>query len=202
MNTEEFGKGLSRTIKQLQDEAAAANVALPPDYGFSFTAERNRLTFAPGSLDPLAVQLGEVKTISEILLAAQINTLDGVQRVRVSDDDTAGPQSDYIDEIPQTNNLAVLTPYQITFRAFSPEIAQVLAGFENSRHGFIVKGINVQRADGSTEATGGASLPNNPIDAPPPVAPAPGTGGLQTVLKEQLLRVTIEVEIVKLSQGN
>ena len=34
-----------------------------------------------------------------------------------------------------------------------------------------------------------------PDQQPPPVA---GKGGLQTVLKEQLLRITMEVEIVKL----
>ena len=188
LRPKEFGDALSQTIAQLQHDAASANVTLPPDYGFSFNAERNQLTYATGNLDPFAVQLGEVKTISEILFAARVNWLDSVQRTRVSDDDTAG-QSDYIDETSQTNNLAVLTPYQITFRAFSPEIAEVLAGFENSPHGFIVKGINVQRADATAAA---------------PAAPATpaGRGGLQTVLAEKLLRVTLEVEVVKLSSRN
>ncbi len=68
---------------------------LPPNYGFSFEAQRSIVKFAPGSLPPLAVQLGEVKTISEILFASRVNSLDGIQRARVSDDDTAGPQSDY-----------------------------------------------------------------------------------------------------------
>lgn len=198
LRSEEFGKALSRTIAELQHDAAVANVTLPPDFGFSFTAERNRLTFAPGSLDPLAVQLGEVKAIAEIFFAARVNSLDGVQRAGVSDDDTTGPQSDYISEISQTNNLAVLTPYQITFRSFSPEIAGVLAGFENSPHGFIVKGINVQPADATTDA-GGAPLAQAEMLAS--AMPA-GRGGLQTVLAEQLLRVTIEVEIVKLLPRN
>jgi hypothetical protein len=200
MKTEEFAQGLSRTLKQLQDDASSANVTLPPDYGFSFTAERNRVTFAPGSLEPLSVQLGEVKTISEILFAAGINSLDGVQRVHVSDDDATGPQGDYIVDNSQTNDLAVLTPYQVTFRAFSPEIAQVLAGFENSRHGFIVKSIAVQRADAV-----GADASGAPSSAPPPeTAPAMPAGrvGLQTVLKEQLLRITLQVEIVKLLSKN
>jgi hypothetical protein len=193
MRTEEFARALSLTIDQLQRDAAGANVTLPPDYGFSFTAERNRVTFAPGSLEPLATQLGEVKTLAEIIFAAQVNSLDRVARFRVSDDDASGPQSDYIDDSPQKNELGVLTPYQITFRAFSPEIAQVLAGFENSPHGFIVKGINVQRADATADASAAA---------PPPPAMTAGRGGLQTVLKEQLLRVTIEIEIVKLSPRN
>jgi hypothetical protein len=199
MKTEEFAQGLSRTIDELQHDAVNANVALPPDYGFSFTAERNKVTFAPGALNPLSVQLGEVKAVSEILFAARVNSVDGVQRARVSDDDASGPQSDYIDENSQTNNLAVLTPYQITFRAFSPEIAQVLSGFENSPHGFIVKGVNVQRAEGTADASAAAAPAVSGI--PPATMPA-GRGGLQTVLNEQLLRVTIEVEIVKLLPRN
>ena len=146
VTSEAFANALRRTIDQLQQEAAAANVTLPPDYGFSFTAERISVRFSPGSLRPLSEQLGEVKTISEILFAAHINSLDGVQRVRVSDDDAARQQSDYIDDTSQTNDLAVLTPYQITFRGFSSEIAQVLSSFAMSPHGFIVKGINVQPA--------------------------------------------------------
>ena len=73
-------------------EAADASVTLPPQYGFSFEAERTLVKFAPGSLDALAQQLGEVKKICEILYAARINSLDGVRRVRVSNDDASGPQ--------------------------------------------------------------------------------------------------------------
>ena len=143
-----------------------------------------------------------MKTISEILFAARVNSLDGIQRVRVSDDDANGPQADYFDDHSVTNNLAVLTPYQITFRSFSPEIAQVLAGFASSPHGFIVRSINVQPA-GAAAATAPerrrrcrtATAADNPA-SPPTVVP--GRGGLQTVLNEQLLRVTLVVEVVKL----
>ena len=107
--------------------------------------------FAPGSLHPLAVQLGEVKTISEILFAARVNSLDGIQRNRVSDDDTAGPQTDY-------NN-------------------------DGHMDVFVLRGA-VAQADASSLA------------GMPPAAGA-GRGGLPTVLNEQLLRITLEIEIVK-----
>ena len=144
-----FPRPAPRPLTQLQQEAAAANVALPPKslLGlFHSPAHVGRLTFAPGSLEPLSVQLGEVKTISEIFLGRGINALDGIQRVRVSPDDAGGPQTDNLAEQPLTNNLAVLVPYQITFRAFSPEIARVLEAFAASPHGFIVKTIGVQPA--------------------------------------------------------
>ena len=44
--------------------------------------------------------------------------------------------------------------------------------------------------------TAGLMPPPSSLAAPPPVAP--GRGGLQTVLNEQLLRVTLVVEVVKL----
>ena len=87
-----------------------------------------------------------------------------------------------------------MTPYQITFRSFSPEIGVVLAGFASSPHGFIVKGINVQLAGAGATVSRNTRLPALAPGAPP----APGRGGLQTILNEQLLRVTLVVEIVKL----
>ena len=203
VSSEAFAAALRRTIDQLQHAAEAASVTLPPKYNFSFEAQRSLVKFS-GSLGALAAQFGEVKTISEILFAARVNSLDGIQRVRVSDDDANGPQADYFDGHSVTNNLAVLTPYQITFRSFSPEIAQVLAGFASSPHGFIVKSINVQLAGAaaamSPETAGPMPYPPPSLAAPPAAPPpvAPGRGGLQTVLNEQLLRVTLVVEVVKL----
>jgi hypothetical protein len=152
--------------------------------------------FAPGSLGALAAQLGEVKAISEILFAAGVNQLDGIQRARVSDDDVAGPQTDYLADNSVTNEMAVLTPYTVTFRAFSPEIARTLAGFASSPGGFVVTSLNVQPAGAAMEAS-----PGTPPPVSMPVA-MPGKGGLQTVLQEQLLRATIQVEIVKLPPKN
>lgn len=197
LTSESFGSALHRTVAQLQNDAAAANVTLPPQYDFSFSAHMDRLTFAPGSLEPLSVQLGEVAAISEILFASGINTLEGIQRYRASPDDAGGPATDYLDEQPITIDLAVMTPYEVTFHGFSAEIARVLQAFATSPHGFIIKSISVQPAGASTAAGGAGAIDQTP----PPSAPAspPGKGGYQTVLDEQLLRVTLEVEVVKLA---
>jgi len=192
ISNESFADALHRTIDQLRREAPNANVGLPPQYSFTFEAQSQRVKFAPGSLGPLSAQLGEVKAITEVLYKSRVNQLDGIQRVRVSDDDTSGPQMDYLADRPVTTELAVLTPYTVTFRAFSPEIAQTLAGFASSPYGFVVQSINVQPA-GAVASSSGAVPP-----APPPPGNMPGKGGLQSVLQEQLLRVTLEVEIVKL----
>jgi hypothetical protein len=207
--SEAFAAALRRTIDQLQREAVAAGVELPPKYSFSFEAQHSTVKFAAGSLEPLAVQLGEVKTISEILYAARVNSFDGVQRIRVSDDDTGGPQADYISGAAETNTLAVLTPYAITFRSFSGELATVLDAFKSSPHGFIVKGINISPAAQVAQNEPPAAVPAAPTGAgrdpyarPIPTSPPPpaltGRGGLPTVLNEKLLRVTMDIEIVKL----
>ena len=212
VTSEQFANALRRTIHDLQQESAGASVLLPPDYSFSFTAQRTLVRFAPGSPQLLAAQLGEVKAISEIFFAAHVNSLDGVQRLRVSDDDSAGPQADYLDDQPTTSDVAVLTPYEITFRSFGPEVAQVLANFASSPHGFIVKGINIAPAEiAATTATYATQPPAATYAAPPPAAtyatqppaaPVLSKGGLPIVLDEKLLSVTLMVEVVKLSPRN
>jgi hypothetical protein len=215
-----YAEGLRQTIALLQHEADSASVTLPPKCSFSFSTQLGELKFAPGSLELLATQLGEVKAITEIFFAARVNDLDSIQRVRVSEDDTAGLQSDYIDERPLTNDLAVFTPYMVTFRSFTPELARVISGFANSPNPFIVKSIIVQPAtvgvttEVSSEAAPNPYAPGGVMSererryrghmAAPMVAPeqpppsAPGKGGLQTVLKEQLLQIKMEVVVVKL----
>jgi hypothetical protein len=173
----DFSPALSRTISQLQRDATNASVILPPDYNFSFQAQKQKVSFAAGSLELLAVQLGEVKTISEILFQAKINSLDNIRRERVSADDTSGPQTDYLPEKSVTNDLAVLTPYELTFRCFSSELASVLVGFGASPHALLVKTLNVEpgpavaAVDTTSQPTPYAYTP------PPPVANPGGPGG-------------------------
>jgi hypothetical protein len=177
---------LRRTIDQLQHDAANNSVTLPmQNYAFSFKAQQNQYNFPPGSLEPLSVQLGEVKAICDVLFRAKINSLDGLQRERVSTDDFQnGPPSEYVDptHTSVTNDLAVLAPYVVTMRCFSPELASVLSGFANNPHGFIVKAINVEPGTGAgpmtTDASGNLvpSLSSTPYGQPyaQPGYPPPG----------------------------
>jgi hypothetical protein len=211
-----YATALGSTIYELQQEAKNSSVGLPSQYYFSFQVQSTKLTISSG-LEPLAQQLGEVKAIAEILFAARVNALDAIQRPRVSDDDVAGGlQSDYIEERPITNSLAIMTPYVVTFQSFTPELAKVLAGFAASTNSFIVKSVSVvPAAPGGTGEAAEGEAPGMPErspfgpgmarppwmqgrEQPAPAAPAAGKGGLQTVLKEQLLRITLEVEVVKL----
>ena len=144
VTAEAFAYGLATTIYRLQNGATNAGVILPPRYNFSFDQQSRALNFAPGSVGSLAVQLGEINALAEVLIAAKVNSLESIQRERVSSDDMAGPATDYVNLHSETNELAILSPYQITFRSFTPELAQVLCGFAGSGHGIIVKSVNVE----------------------------------------------------------
>lgn len=258
VTSQEFTAALRRMIDHLQKEATNASVTLPSDYSFSFTAQKPRVTFSPGSLQPLSVQLGEVQVIASILFRAKVNSLDNIRRVRVSPDDAGGPQTEYLLKKSTTNELAILTPYELTFRCFSAELGSVLAEFGNSPHGFLVKSLNVEPAPAATMDPNAPIATATPIyvptavptaprpglpDAeaasafarryglggpgplsrgaaerglppprpmpqptPPPTymtpgvpqQPAAGKGGFQTVLDEKQLKVTMNLEIIKL----
>ena len=215
------------------------------------------MSFAAGSLQPLAVQLGEIRAIADVLFEAKINSLERIRRERVSTDDANGSQSNYLIDRSTTNELAVLTPYELTFNCFSTELAAVLAGFASSSNGFLVKNFNVEPApaqsqmevapaaqtqvaapqyrpppprtatdmdaamraryglDGSRSSgdrynsagpSGGIPLryPSQPAYTPPPAyQPQPGAatghGGLSTVLDERLLRITMNLLVVKVN---
>ena len=169
LTASEFSAALQQTIVELQREATNSSVILPPKYRFSFDAQAGRVTFASGSLVPLAAQLGEVKVICGVLNGAKVNTLDSIRRLRVGEDDKSGPATDYLELPGLTNDLAVSVPYEVTFRCFTPELAAVLAGFANSEYGLIVKGINLEVA--ATTAVADA-VTMSPIPVPVPAQPS------------------------------
>ena len=179
LTSREFSSALSRTIDQMQRDATKANVALPPKdasgqtYSFSFAAQRDRLAYAAGSLEPLAVQLSEIKAICAVLFEAKINSLDELRRERVSEDDLRGPQTDYLPDKSVTNELAVLSPYEVSFRCFSSELAGVLAGFAAAPCGLMIKTINVESAPTMPAATAPLYMPPTGIAPTPTYAPPP-----------------------------
>ena len=175
----EYSAALQRTIDELQREATNHSVVLPPKYKFSFDAQAGRVTFAAGSLERLAAQLGEVRAICAVLNEAKVNSLDSVRRERVSEDDKSGPATDYLDQTSVTNELAISAPYEVTFRCFTPELATVLAGFANTPYGLIVKAVNVEPAAVTVTADGITASPVPiavPMAVPQPVPNRYGEG--------------------------
>jgi hypothetical protein len=220
----DVASALTRTIAQLQQDATNASITIPPNYAFSFEAQKSKISLAAGSHTNLAHQVGEVKAICDILFQAKINSLDNVRRERLSTDDNTGPQTDYLGEKTVTNELAILTQYEVTFRSFSSELAAVLGSFAASPYGLIVKSINVEPAPappaqeqttppalaypmpGAMPYSGydrdamRAMMRYGPMAFQQPVAQpvAPPRTGLPTVLDEKQLKVTLNVIVEKL----
>lgn len=217
-----FNNLLLNTIYELQTGASNAGVILQTNYAFTFAAQKGKLTFAPGSIEPWTAQLSEIKTICSILYEAKINALDGLRRVPVSPDDQSG-NADYLGTTIITNDIATITPYEVSFRSFSGEIGAVMDGILRSTNCLIVKTLTVEP---SKVPISGAN-PNapvaafNPVFAPqavpaardlryadgvaaPRPAPAVVAGrpvplaGPILFLGEKTLRVTLLIDVVKL----
>lgn len=189
VSKEEFASALRRTIDELTHDADAASVEVPKAYGFTFEAERTLTIFAPGSLDLLAGKLGEVKALCQVLFQAKVNSLDNLMRPRVSPDDVRGPASDFMITGSTTNQLGVLTPFEVVFHCFTPELAGVLAGFAKSPHAFVVRAMNVEP---------GAVTPRNEAGGTPAAVGLPPKGSLPVLADEKQLKVTLVLDLITL----
>ncbi|MEY4387636.1 MAG: hypothetical protein RLY20_2919 [Verrucomicrobiota bacterium] len=220
---------LRRTFDQLRKDAASRGVQVATNTYFSFTAEKDRIMFDKPGLLPLAQQLGEVKAICDTLFAARINVLDGIRREKVCVHDVESTQTtDYHDRHAVTNDVGVITSYEVSLRCFSSEVGNILGGFASSQNGMIVRAINVEPAvlgGGGADAgvipggiptpvypqpmtqvrrggfEEGGMRPPTPYTPPPAVAAVGATtkGGLQTMLDEKQLKVTLQVDVIKLN---
>ncbi len=228
LSGQEFTADLLRTIDQMRRDSRSAGITLPAsNYNFSFDSIVPKVTFSPSSLQLLARQLGEVKVISDVLVSAKVNALDGLRRVKVcSEDETTRFPNDYLNQTPQTNGaLAVLEPFELKLRCFSSELASVMVGLASSPHGVIVKTINIEAPPPTASAAVAESAPApaffpQPMPAagvprgygpygrmprpgyPPPFAPgvrpaASVTAPSKPVLYEQAVRVTLTVVFVQ-----
>jgi hypothetical protein len=228
LTSREFRNRLDNTIAELKRSAALAGVQLETNYWFSFEAHKTAVNFATNHVSALASQLVDIRTLCHILYDAKVLKVTGVKRVAVTSDDTG--TSDYVSTKATTNAWAIIMPYEVSFDAFSSELAAVLKGLLKSRDCFVVKNITVEKAADAQvqqEQQPAGSQPFNYMDRyglrpnfpfrgggeggrysrpmptapPPPVKPA-GPGGWSTVLDEKTLRVTLTLDAVKLKAQN
>jgi len=163
---------LEDSLVQFRAEATNAGVQLPPGYTFAFSGLMGKLNYPPGNIASWMQQLQEIRTILDILYRAKINYLGSLSRVPVSIDDTGA--GDLLQAATVTNQWGVVTPYKITFRGFSTEIAAVMDGFARSSNCFIIKSIDVA-PDTSVQPIVVQTSPQQPAAnyVPPPQYPNP-----------------------------
>ncbi|MGA3181773.1 MAG: hypothetical protein ABSF38_15635 [Verrucomicrobiota bacterium] len=213
-----FKAYLGQTIFDLGTAATNAGVQLPEGFAFTFWQQQRQLNYPVENIRPWMEQLTEIKTLCAILYGARINTLVSLQRVRVSPSDE-GPSEGFFDALPVTNAPQVATPYKFCFRGFSRELVAVLDDLARSSNCIIVKAVQVQHETEdnlpptlavTTQPVVANSNPNPPFERrrgmgePPPAQRMPGNppgGAPVTVLSERMLRVSMAVDVVKLSAG-
>lgn len=155
MDDQGFARFLGTTIAELRDGANRAGVFLPDNYDFTFATQRKSLNFRGGSIDAWLTQLEQIKAICGVLYQARVNVLDSIQRVPVSSLDGGGP--DFLGASIVSNSFGVFTPYQVSFRTFTPEVAAVLDGMMHSTNCMIVKSISVVPATVALPAAAGGT---------------------------------------------
>jgi hypothetical protein len=190
------------TITQLRTAAVQHNVTLPlgSDFAFSFSYQAGKTVYDPNSWDQLSKQLGEIKTICDTLYSCRVIALDAVQRERTADDSAAagaGATADYLDSTSVTSGNVVVTPYQVTFQCFTPELGNVLSSFANQSHTIVVKTLDIQPAElgYANEMPMMQMQPNGMPGAQPLANPR---GGLPVVIDEKKLKVIMQVDFVKI----
>lgn len=209
------------TVGQLRAAAQAKSVTIPtttPEFAFSFSLQMGKSGYDPNSAEMLAKQLGEVKMICDTLFGARILSLDAIQRERTSDD--VNPQGnitmqpDYTDSLSLTNGNMVITPYQVQFQCFTPQLGTVLSSFANQSHTIVVKTLNIQPADqvggmespgaiyGTYQAYGGTYGREGGGYGAAMTTPVPGRpGALPTIIDEKKLKVIMLVDFIKITSA-
>jgi hypothetical protein len=172
----DFKKNLETTVDQLRRQAKESDVLLQTNYYFSFEAQRLPTQYDPASLLPLSQRLAEVAALCQVLFKAKVKTIESIQRVSVGRDDTV--QSDLVTGVNEiTNSIAVVTPYQVTFVAFTAQFADVINGFARSPHCFLIKSLNVTTnapITGKPPGTPESTTPETPGYIGPPTPGIPG----------------------------
>ena len=205
------------TVSQLRKAAQEKSVMLPgmaigmptpgalgagPEFDFSFTLQMGKTIYDPNAAEMLSKQMGEVKAICDVLFGARILSLDSIQREHTSDDSSLqggmGGQPDYTDSISLTNGNTVISPYQVTFECFTPQLGSVLSSFANQSHTIVVKTLNVQPADLAGMGMETMRGPGGGYDMTA-MQPAARGGALPTIIDEKKLKVIMLLDFVKIT---
>lgn len=219
LNNQLFRAQLDTSMAQLRRQAEEANVTLPnTNFWFTFSAYKTTVDFK-GDTKGLAAQLEDIRAIMQVIYTARVHSLAGLRRVAVSETEYFGT-GDYIgNRFPKTNDWAITTGYEVTFQGFSSELARVMEGLANAKQCFVVKTVGVAQAPEERKATPpppvympqpmirpgmdtryiGRGMPM-PMPMPMPSSPAARAAANtpKTVLDENKLRFTLQVDSIRL----
>ena len=165
MTSNEFMNYMNQTIVLLNRKATNNLVKLPKDllkrrdidFSFTFRPLLEAAEISKDRIPELQIQLEDIKEIADVLFENRIQSLEFLQRNRVTDEDRrAGASPNYLDtRMAYTNSISVVRPYTVKFRCLSDGIAMALSGFAKKKTFYVVRTMEVTPA-GESSATGGA----------------------------------------------
>jgi hypothetical protein len=164
LNNASFKSLLEGTILNLSRTAERSGVKLPEKFDFTFGEQRRQLQLPEKALPNLALHLGDLAGICQVLFDAKVHALNGLRRPQVASTDTA-TSNDYVTKKADTNAVvgASIIPYEVSFECFSTELGGVLSGFLNAPEAYLIKTINVEHGAGTDSA---AATPDPNAGAP------------------------------------
>lgn len=153
-----FGLLMDEMLNSLRQTAKRYSVKLPQDYKFGFASQATNVNIPAESLSSLVLYLHDVDALGRAVFSAKVNSIEGIKRPSVPSDETLG-SLDFLTEKPVTNEWTIATPYEISFKGFSPNIAEVLAALQKLKSFVAVKNMSVgpASADQADGTPGGAS---------------------------------------------
>jgi hypothetical protein len=213
-NNQIFRAQLDTSVAQLRREAEEAGVTLPStNFWFTFSAYRTTVDFKNDTVG-LAAELEDIKEIMKIVYTARVNSLVALKRVPISETEDHASNEYLSNHYPRTNDWAVSTAYEVTFQGFSSELARVMEGLANAKQCFVVKNLGVAQAPEERTKTApipmyipppvtgmeryGRMMQPQYIPPPRPAAGRPQPTGIKTILDENKLRFTLNVDSIRL----
>ena len=148
---------IETTISQLTEEAEAAGVRLPDRYAFTFQKLREMPRFDEARVPAIAEQVGQIAALCRVLFAAKVHSLDTLRRSPILKEE--GGTSDYLTKKSVTNTWVVRTPYDLSFKAFSGELASALKGLAALSNCIAIKTVNIEPTSLPRAAVPGAVMP-------------------------------------------
>lgn len=170
-NDSEFRRYLITSLEELRQKARSSGVALRPDFAFGFTREKDMLRFEEGTLPTLSMQMADIKALCDVLFDVKISELYSIRRASTITNKMAmqmiqkalGTRSDLLSNFQIiTNDTSIITPYEVQFRSFTPELEKILKGFALNSNAIVVRTVQVIPSE---QEYGYAGAPEDPFAA-------------------------------------
>lgn len=149
LDTASFKALLENNIALLNLQAQRYGVKLPEKYSFTFENQRQQMQLDQKALVPLSVQLSDISQISSILFNGKIHELVWFRRAGIASNEVG---SDILSKKTSSNAITgvVTYPYEVQFNCFSAELAAIIGALASSKEMFVLKTLNIERADETT----------------------------------------------------